>query len=163
VGLDLRTPSMDKITDEKRDMSQRFPMIGMSPDVWGPYFWTTMHIASLGYSPHPTEQEQKAAIAFYESLKYMIPCPICRDHYSYLLESRPIAQAVGSRDALVAWVFDIHNSVNQQLGKPEITFDAYIQSMTALSKRPFSIDMLGMGLLIGSALGIAYYFYQKTK
>lgn len=148
-------------------MAQRFPMIGMSPDVWGPFFWTTMHIVSLGYNPKPTEHEQQAAIKFYESLAYTIPCPVCREHYSHLLEKMPISQAVGSRDELVLWVFTVHNSVNNQLGKPEITFDKYIQTMTALSKRSsFSIDQpnLLMGLLIGSAAGIAaYYFYQKSK
>jgi hypothetical protein len=155
-----------KIPEEKRDMP-RFPMIGMSPDVWGPFFWTTMHIVSLGYSPKPSEKEQEAAIKFYESLAYTIPCPICREHYSYLLEKMPIAQAVGSRDDLVLWVFNVHNAVNNQLGKPEITFDQYIQSMTALSKRSsFSIHQpnIVLGLSIGAAAGIAaYYFYQKAK
>lgn len=151
-------------------MAQRFPMIGMSPDVWGPFFWTTMHIVSLGYSPKPSEKEKEAAIKFYESLAYTIPCPICREHYSHFLGEMPIKDAVNSRDELIDWVFTVHNRVNQQLGKPAISFDQYIKNMTALSKRSsFSIDpsqsiTLTLGLCIGAAAGIAaYVFYQKAK
>ena len=84
----------------------KFPPLGMSPAVWGPIFWSTMHIVSLGYSNTPTEEEQRAATQFYESLAYVIPCPICKDHYRHFLQEMP--PTVNNRDALVAWVFTIH-------------------------------------------------------
>jgi hypothetical protein len=162
----MRVLPLYKIPDEKRDMSQRFPMIGMGPEIWGPFFWTTMHIVSLGYNPQPTPKEQQAAIKFYESLAYTIPCPVCREHYSHFLEKMPIAQAVGSRDDLVLWVFNVHNNVNAQLGKPEITFEQYIQTMKNLSKPVSSSDTRNMILSAGLGLSVgiaAYYFYQKSK
>jgi hypothetical protein len=161
-------------------MTQRFPMIGMSPDVWGPFFWTTMHIVSLGYSPRPTEAEKGAAIKFYESLAYTIPCPVCREHYKHFLQEMPIQNAVGSRDELIDWVFTIHNRVNQTLGKPVISFDQYIQSMSALSKRSsFSIDSstintintinttaiittTAIAVSVSAAIAL-YIFYHKSK
>jgi len=110
---------------------ERFPPIGMSPSVWGPFVWTTMHIVSLGYSATPSQEEKQAATQFYESLQIMIPCPICREHYGQFLKETP--PAVQNRDTLIRWVFNVHNKVNVQLGKPERTFEQFIADMRALS------------------------------
>lgn len=111
-----------------------FPPIGMSPSVWGPIFWNTMHIVSLGYSHAPTQEEKASAIAFYKSLVHMIPCPICKTHYSQFLQDIPVEKAVTNRNDLIQWVFDLHNKVNVQLGKPEITFAAFVENMKQLSQ-----------------------------
>jgi len=93
-----------------------FPPIGMGPETWGPIFWTTMHIVTLGYSATPTSEEKAGAAAFFNSLQTMIPCPICREHYVGFLRESPVESAVESRDALVAWAFVLHNKVNRRLG-----------------------------------------------
>ncbi len=150
-------------------MAQKFPPIGMSPAVWGPIFWTTMHIVSLGYSPKPSEEEQYAATAFYNSLAKTIPCPICRSHYTMFLKEMPVENAVKSRDDLVHWVYTIHNKVNVQLGKPELSFNDYIKTMQRLSERnsvtfndSMTSSMLaaGLGVIVGAA---GFYFYNKYK
>ncbi len=153
-------------------MAQKFPPIGMSPAVWGPIFWTTMHIVSLGYSTNPTEEEKHAAAAFYNSLAHTIPCPICRSHYKMFLKQMPVENAVGSRDDLIHWVYTIHNKVNVQLGKPELSFEKYISTMQRLSEKehvritetalPFTSAMMVLGL--GAIVGVTgYYFYNKYK
>lgn len=116
----------------------KFPPIGMGPNVWGPIFWNTMHIASLGYSMNPTNEEKEAASAFFSSLQFMIPCPICKEHYSYFLKNMPVVTT--DRDTLINWVFDLHNKVNVQLGKSPVTFDQYIKNMQKLSEKE-SIDL----------------------
>lgn len=149
-----------------------FTNIGMSPAVWGPIFWTTMHIASLGYSDTPTQEESLHAIQFYESLQNMIPCPICKEHYRLCLEKMPVRNAVASRKTLIRWVFNIHNNVNVQLGKKELTFQEYIQKMTALSHlRSLNLTQANYnnyvygglffgGLLVG-IMGTAYSFSRN--
>lgn len=153
-------------------MAQPFPPIGMSPAVWGPIFWTTMHIVSLGYSNTPSEEEQYSASAFYNSLGSMIPCPICRSHYKMFLKESPIENAVKSREDLIQWVFLVHNKVNAQLGKPELTFDQYIKNMQRLSEKEYvsitktalpltsAAMVLGLGAIVGAA---GFYFYNKYK
>lgn len=151
-------------------MSKRFPNIGMGPAVWGPIVWTTMHIMSLGYSPMPTAEEKAAAIDFYTSLATIIPCPICRKHYKVHLQEMPIEPAVENRDTLIEWVFNVHNKVNEQLGKPTITFDEYIEKMTRLSQRDhFHIHSastntwtIPAAVVLGGVTGIvAYHVYQS--
>ena len=147
-----------------------FPPIGMGPAIWGPLFWKTMHIVSLGYSPTPTPEEQAGAIAFYESLTTAIPCPICKQHYEHFLEEIPVRNAVQSRDALIEWVFEIHNKVNVELGKPVFTWEQYIASIQALAAQtPASQSRMGWtmtlaaGLAAGAVLGAGAYAIYHTK
>lgn len=149
----------------------RFPPLGMSPDVWGPIFWTTMHIVTLGFSNNLTKDEQQGAIQFFHSLTQVLPCPICRTHYKHLLETSPVENVVHSRDTLIVWLFDLHNGVNKQLGKSEITFQTFIYQMNALAnsghtKLPHSntgvlIASLLVGVGIGAAAVYASYKYLK--
>jgi len=153
-----------------------FPPLGMGPSVWGPIFWTMMHITTLGYPDSPNEQEKEAAVNFFESLRYTIPCPICKQHYSNNLAEMPVREAVGSKQALIRWLFTVHNKVNTQLNKPQLSWEEFIQQMTNLSQRSkFSFYgptvatsgmsttswvCLGVGLLAGAGLGYAVVKYK---
>ena len=169
---------------KKEGMSKPFPQIGMSPSVWGPILWTTMHIVTLGYSDKPNDSEKKAAIDFFESLVYMIPCPICQEHYKMNLEKFPVQAAVNSRDDLANWVFMLHNEVNKQLDKPEFKMEQYIKNLKTLSNMSaFKIPpkdtvanvlplvenvslplVTSIALLAGVGIGAAgLYYYQKNK
>lgn len=149
---------------------RKFPPIGMSPSVWGPIFWTTMHIVTLGYPPNPSKEEQVSAANFFNSLAHMIPCPICKTHYSHFLAQEPVENAVTSRDALINWCFDLHNKVNQKLDKPTITFEQFIANMISLSNQThialppsaFHTSIAG-ALVIAGLAGTAYYFYTRSK
>lgn len=143
-----------------------FPPMGMSPDVWGPIFWQTMHIVSLGYNPEPSKQEQEDAIKLYTSLKTMLPCGICRAHYSEFLREMPIEHAVGSRDDLIYWVFRLHNKVNKNLGKREFTFDEYIQAMRHLAASSpnrsfFTPSNIAIVFILTVIVGGAVYYTRK--
>lgn len=158
-------------------MPEPFPPIGMSPSVWGPILWSTMHIVTLGYSEMPSDQEKKAAVEFFDSLVYMIPCPICKEHYKMILEKYPVENAVGNRTELANWVFMIHNKVNEQLSKPQITMQQFINNLTVLSSKTsiaippketvqnHSLPLVtGLGLLVGVGIGAAgMYYFQKSK
>jgi FAD-linked sulfhydryl oxidase len=144
-----------------------FPPMGMSPDVWGPLFWRTMHIVSLGYNTEPSKREQEDAIRFYKSLETMLPCGICRAHYTEFLKEMPVEQAVGSRDDLIYWVFQLHNKVNANLGKRQFTFDEYIQSMRQLaasdtSRWTPSPSNIALLFLLAAIVGGAVY-YSRSK
>jgi len=117
--------------------ADNFPPIGMGPAVWGPIFWTTMHIVTIGYPSFPTEEEQKAVVNFFESLQFMIPCPICKEHYKENLKTSPLtSEVVGDKQKLIRWLFDMHNTINKQLGKSEISWREFIYSIVGLSVLP---------------------------
>lgn len=165
--------------------------IQMPPQIWGPIFWSTLHIASLAYSDKPTDRQKANMKAFLESFIDVLPCPICRVHYEQNLEEMPLGDVLDSRIKLIEWVFTMHNRINVQLGKREIKFSEFVDSMRNLEKakkacppsstntndlhklkdtnknHPQIIDILLLGpatVLLGGAA--AYYLYAemiKTK
>ena len=109
--------------------------MNISPEVWGPFFWHTMHLAALGYSARPTNAEKKAAKDFYESLVHMIPCSICKTHYADFLLKYPITPSLDNRTDLFRWTVNIHNAVNESLGKRQVTENDAIQFYAKLGAR----------------------------
>jgi hypothetical protein len=91
----------------------------------------------------------------------------------------PVKDVVHSRDALINWVFNIHNKINVQLGKKEISWEDYIKYMSKLalldrvsllrtdkneSSLQTSMAVNTVVFLGGLALGgAAYAWYTKTK
>jgi len=120
-----------------------------------------MHIISLGYPENPTSELQEAASSFYRSLSFLIPCPICRDHYAHHLKVTP--PATESKKTLVEWVWTIHNQVNLDIGKREVSFDAFMNHMESLSQESsISIHMV-TGLCTGIGLSALVYFMLLRK
>ena len=141
----------------------------MSPSVWGPIFWNTMHIVTLGYSHAPSKEEQDAATQFFQSLAYVIPCPICKEHYATFLKQTP--PAVRNRNDLINWLFELHNKVNEQLGKRQFTWDEFVAANMQLSKmdslsipprsNATNLALAGVvGAIVGIAGGILYHKYK---
>ena len=109
------------------------------PSVWGPFFWHTMHIVALGYSKNPTYTDKKCAKEFYESLAFLLPCSICREHYKEYLQEKPISTFLDSRTDLIKWTIQNHNKVNKMLGKPEWTLEevlSYYEKVGARNRSP---------------------------
>ena len=104
------------------------------PETWGPFFWHTIHITALGYPSNPSYAHKKAAKEFFESLKILIPCPICRDHYSEHFEKYPITPHLDRRTDLFKWTVLLHNEVNKMLGKRTFTEAESIAFYTRLGK-----------------------------
>jgi hypothetical protein len=105
------------------------------PEVWGPFFWHTIHITALGYSNKPTYAQKKAAKEFYTSLTVLIPCPVCREHYAKHVETYPITPHLDSRDDLFKWTVVLHNAVNKDLRKPEFSENDSIAFYRRLGER----------------------------
>lgn len=148
----------------------------MPPDVWGPIFWNTMHIVSLGYPAEPTEADKAGARAFFESLTVVLPCPVCREHYKQQLTKSSLDEAVKSKGQLIFWVWETHNAVNRMLGKTEITIDQFLENMKRMGARkcsPFRCDgnadgasMGGMvvSLAVGAAIGAgAFWCWRRYR
>ena len=93
----------------------------MEPRVWGPPAWEFLHSVTFHYPKEPTNFERKKYYAFFENLKYTLPCPSCQEHYSKNFDDIPIR--LDSRQDLINWLIDIHNAVNIKNGKREWSYD----------------------------------------
>ena len=144
------------------------------PEVWGPFFWHTIHIAALGYPQAPTYTDKKAAKEFYESLQVLIPCPVCRDHYISHMAKLPIGPSLDSKKDLFRWTVQLHNEVNEMLKKRKYSETEVIQYYTRLGARGKSpvisgndfvesdyqamLKGIGIGVSITAILGGILYF-----
>ena len=90
----------------------------LNPEFWGPRFWEVLHLVAVGYSATPTPSEKLGFRMFFDSLRYILPCPKCRASYEKYLFSRKLSEEdMSSRDKLFNWVYELHNSVNLNLKK----------------------------------------------
>lgn len=106
----------ESCSKEKEVEKNRF-----SPIYWGPAAWKFFETTAFGYPDDPSKKEKQAAFNFFESLRYLLPCEKCKEHYSENFETLPVN--VESRDTLSRWVVKFHNIVNVSLGKPEMEYN----------------------------------------
>ena len=71
--------------------------------------------------------QQTAIIQMFASLQHLLPCDICKEHYTQdfaLHGGVELQQAAASgRSAMMQWCLDLHNRVSALLSKPKLTFD----------------------------------------
>ena len=71
----------------------------MDPNVWGPPLWFAVHSVALNYpETGASYEEQRNHHDFYHSLRNVLPCVVCREHYTELLKQHPIGPS-GRRTA----------------------------------------------------------------
>ncbi len=94
------------------------------PDVWGPHGWKFIHYITLGYPNSPTKKDKERYYNFFNSLKYVIPCSICGNHFRQNLEKYPLDDTVlSSKEKLIEWGINMHNMVNMKNGKKVYTYE----------------------------------------
>lgn len=99
--------------------------------VWGPHAWRFLHYVSLGYPENPTEEDKINYRNFFISIKNILPCSLCSQHYEENYNMMPLTyEILSNKELLVRWVIDIHNIVNKSKGKREIPHDEAIQLIT---------------------------------
>ena len=95
---------------------------------WGPSMWTVMHTISLNHPIHPSNEEKKAVISFFNSLRIILPCQVCKEHFNQIIDRLPsIESAVETQETLVHWVFNLHNAINAIANRSSISFKEFIE------------------------------------
>lgn len=97
--------------------------MGLIPDHWGPYVWGAIHLICLGAPDKLDSVQQQAYKSFFEQLPYVLPCSSCAEHLQQNLGKVPITSSLATRDELFAWSVRLHNLVNSQLQKPQLSLE----------------------------------------
>jgi hypothetical protein len=77
-------------------------LLSRNPKEWGPIYWKMLSTIIEAYPPsNPSNELQASTITFFESLKYLLPCQVCRENYSKFLKDNHVA--VLDRQNLMTW------------------------------------------------------------
>ena len=103
----------------------------MQTSAWGSNYWLSLHTTSFNYPVNPDEYDSKNEEPigstrqkykqFFISVGETLPCKYCRISYREFIKENPIR--LDSRDDLTLWLYEIHNMVNNKLGKNSIPFE----------------------------------------
>jgi hypothetical protein len=106
-------------------------MEGITNSVWGPIYWKMFHYVTLTYPIVPTQLHiEKIQNFFCDIVPILLPCHICRKHYTKNLELNPLTDEILEiKFKLVIWLLNMHNYVNKQLGKDEMAYEDALVSL----------------------------------
>jgi hypothetical protein len=79
-----------------------------------------MKYVAYGYPLNPTTKQKKYYKRYFKLFAYVLPCEHCRFHYKIAISKGPykLTKLVfDNRNNLTKWLYDIHNYVNEKLGK----------------------------------------------
>lgn len=94
-----------------------------NPETWGPAMWFMNHLGSIS-APDVIPPEKKDKYWNYiDGLPEILPCKKCSFHARAFVDSyAPYKDIIcSSRDNLVQFFVDFHNSVNERNGKKMLT------------------------------------------
>jgi hypothetical protein len=101
--------------------------------IWGPALWTLLHCSAerVGsqHLKRLPQEESRIWINLLSSLRYSLPCPLCKKHYTAYFATHPIAL-----NAIRAWLFHLHEQVNAQ--KTDKVGDAISTTMITIDNLP---------------------------
>jgi hypothetical protein len=95
----------------------------MDPKIWGPSFWFILHTISMNYPENPTPEQKRRYYEFYDSLKHILPCTSCKEHYKQNLEKLPLTPYLDTKKSLISWVIMLHNRVNKMTKQREMSYE----------------------------------------
>jgi len=105
--------------------------------LWGPQLWMILHsaverigIKNLNRLP---QEESRIWSNLLSSLRYSLPCPLCKKHYTNYYASHHIT--VFNKDIIREWLYNLHNQVNIQTEKPNIIT---IEEIPEIYSKPFN-------------------------
>ena len=108
--------------------------MNFEPEVWGPHYWFFLHTVAESYPLHPTSVTKKKYYDLLINFPLFIPNQDIGDKFSQLLDKYPMSPYLDSRESFVRWVHFIHNKLNIQLGKEELSMPISLENYRNLYK-----------------------------
>ena len=133
----------------------------MEPTIWGPAAWKFLHTITFQYPENPTDNDKRKYYIFFNTLKDVLPCPNCKEHYSKNIEKLPIQ--LESRDDFIKWLIDIHNEVNIINKKKKYSYEEVYKLYNNMydngSNGSNDYKEIGSIIIIILVIIIGYYYY----
>jgi len=133
----------------------------MNPSVWGSCTWKTIHLIGLGYPKEPNDEDKHNYRTFFMNFYKVIPCYKCSINYQRHLHEAPIDNYLRNNDTLFEWTVILHNLVNKEIGKKEISVE-HAKRMFLAQSTSFNMNVV-MSILLALLVAIIVYVLCKWK
>lgn len=137
----------------------------MKPTEWGPIVWYLIHSVAYNINDDDYFNDYKTSyFNFYESLKDIIPCPICRGHFSGIMKKKDIYKCKNKRD-LITWTINKHNKVNQRLKKTKLNINDCDKIYAKLNNKKIykALDILTFNTQLKWRLNSYRIFFESIR
>ncbi len=96
-----------------------------NPEVWGPAMWFSLHNGAARYPERPSPFWRERMKFFILGIPVMVPCENCSNHAAAYIEQKwsVLDDVVGCKNNLFLFFWEMHNYVNERLGKRMVSFD----------------------------------------
>lgn len=102
--------------------------MGLDPTIWGPHYWFFLQTTARCYPLHPNETIKKKYYDFFQNFPLFLPNKNISNRFLTILDKYPITPYLDSRTSLLKWIHFIHNKINNDLGKPTLTFEDSLEN-----------------------------------
>ena len=99
-----------------------------NPSVWGPHYWFFLHSVGFTYPEMPTDGEKKKYYNLIISLPTFIPNNAAANNFQRLIDDYPVSSYLNSKNSFLKWIHFIHNKINAQIGKQEISYIEFVNT-----------------------------------
>ena len=100
---------------------------------FGPGTWYTLHVFAISAN---TEAKKEAFISFVSDLSSNMWCSVCQEHFSRYIQEHPLGPYKNKKYGLFEWTWRLHNTVNERLGKPQLSFGEALKIYTEKGSKP---------------------------
>jgi hypothetical protein len=99
--------------------------INFKPTFWGDKLWIVINTIVFSFHKDHTlnENEHRALVLFCTSLPELLPCKSCRRHAKMGKGLFDGIEKLKTGKDIQQFVVNVHNSVNERLGKATVTWD----------------------------------------
>lgn len=97
---------------------------GMQTAIFGPVFWSAIHMVSFNYPVCPTDEQKMDYKNWLMATGKVLPCLYCRQNFEKNVQQATHGDDFDSRDKFSKFCYRLHAEVNRMLNKPtNISFD----------------------------------------
>jgi hypothetical protein len=104
--------------------------------IWGPNLWIILHSSAerIGIPNHKRlpQEESRIWLNLLSSLRFSLPCPLCKKHYTSYYTSSPIVSF--TKESIRNWLYNLHCQVNEKTGKLN---EISLENIPEIYNKPF--------------------------
>jgi len=110
-------------------------------NIWGPHYWFFLHTVAESYPMTPNDVTKRKYYDLITNMPLFIPDADIGDKFSRMIDRYPVTPYLDNRDSFVRWVHFMHNKINVQLGKEELSLPMALEKYRAEYKpRPLVLS-----------------------